>query len=168
MLEKMLLEAQRFVREMRTEGAPPRWLSFLGSSGTGKTFLARIINSKAVFPAPKVIGGFYPITYNCVWKWKKIINRLLGGDYGLRETLSEQHFLVLDDIGSARVRPTDFMAEELFDLLDSRLNKWTVITANIPLKTIGEQYEARTASRLARDGNICVACDTIDYALRQK
>lgn len=163
-------EAVHFTWAMRTEGAEPYWLTFAGSSGTGKSLLARHINKHAVFPRlPAIGGGFYKITWNCVWEWKSdILDRLLAGEYGIRRKLAEDHFVVLDDIGSEREQPTDFAIGELFGILNKRVGKWTVLTVNLPLEAIARKYDARISSRLIQDGNVCVKCDTMNYRFREQ
>ena len=145
------------------ERQPPRWLTLLGPSGTGKTYLGKLMTSRAVFPAGT--GGLYRISWNCTWRWKDYLGQVYQKHYELREVLSERPFVVLDEIGSNE-KVTDFAVEELFQLLEGRLGKWTVITANINLETIASRYDPRISSRLVRDRNVCVAIETIDYALR--
>ena len=61
--------------------------------------------------------------------------------------------LVIDDLGVER-DTSGFIKDRLFTLLEKRLNKWTLITTNLKLKTIQDSYDVRIASRIIRDGNI--------------
>jgi hypothetical protein len=61
-LSEMLGAAKDFIRDMAI-GKPPRWLSFLGRCGTGKTHLARSISrffkaEASIYIEPKTGGAF--------------------------------------------------------------------------------------------------------------
>ena len=66
-----------------------------------------------------------------------------------------KYFEVSNDAkGFTTVRDIYFNKIRLFTLLEKRLNKWTLITTNLKLKTIQDSYDVRIASRIIRDGNI--------------
>ena len=59
-----------------------------------------------------------------------------------------------------------FAIDKLYELLNERLGKWTVLTSNLTL-TQFQEWDQRIASRLIRDGNECVETVTKDFATRQ-
>ena len=60
---------------------------------------------------------------------------------------------------------TDFINSKLQQLLNKRLNKWTVITSNLSLNDFSHKDE-RIASRLVRGGNQVIQIDATDYYLK--
>jgi DNA replication protein DnaC len=173
-LEKMGLETARFLHEITTD-AVPRWLSFCGTSGAGKTMLARIIrqivgdkcegkeemrlNNAGRAEIKYRKGGFL--------NWGNAINnRMLKGDYDFLEDLQNYWFFVIDDIASEHERHRELSAAKLYQVLEARMGKWTVITSNLHVDQIGEKLDARIGSRLLREGNTVVDVDVEDFNLR--
>src|SRR5271165_5706890 len=164
---EMLSAAKDYVREMGI-GATPRWLSFLGWSGTGKTHLARGISR--FFKAHASIhidpetgarlgrrGGFIG--------WRKIVDRLRDGDYCVMDAVCNDWFVALDDIGTEKA--SDFSLAKLDQIIDARLGKWTVITCNFTRAEIAEHIDVRIASRLGRGKNVIVDdINAPDYSVR--
>src|SRR6516164_4756416 len=112
-LSQMLDAAKDFIRDMAI-GTAPRWLSLLGRSGTGKTHLARGVNRFFKVEAATYIekgtgaqlsrrGGFIG--------WRKVVDYLRDGDYGIIEAVCNDWFVALDDIGAERA--TDFSISKL-------------------------------------------------------
>lgn len=178
-MEHMKTEAASFTDDLFHDRSP-RWISFLGTSGAGKTMLARIINGlydkhrhgkidwqrsrssvDESCPGGKIIrwrGGFM--------NWGKVVNRMLSGDYEFLDDLRNYDFFVLDDIISEYQRLRELSASKLYDIFESRLNKWTVITANASLRQIGELLDPRISSRMLRGGSVVVDVEVPDYNLR--
>lgn len=177
-LEKGLKAATEFAARIRAWNSPsrgkygcpslrPRWLTMLGKSGTGKTHLARRLDAywqgrgrhytHPVCGANLIRSGGFRI-------WAQVVRELRGGDYRLTRELIEQDFLVLDDIGAEA--GTQFVAENLFNILNERLGKWTVLTANLNLEGLAKT-DSRIASRLLREGNVVVEMNTRDFAFRK-
>ena len=179
-LENMKTEAASFLDDMRND-REPRWLSLLGTSGAGKTMLARIIwdwfrhnrHSEINWPATErtrtpdrphgqIIrdrGGFM--------NWGNAINnRMLRGEYDFLEDMRGYSFFVIDDIASEYDRHRELSASKLYNVLESRLKKWTVITANLSLEQIGAKLDARIASRMIRGHSTVVDVDVVDFNLR--
>jgi DNA replication protein DnaC len=155
-LSEMLGAAKDFICDMAL-GTAPRWLSFLGRSGTGKTHLARGITR--FFKAEAAIyiesgteahlirrGGFIG--------WRKVVDHLRDGDYGIMDAVCNDWFVALDDIGAERA--SDFSVSKLDQVVDARLGKWTVITCNSSREEIAEHMDVRIASRLGRGKNVMV------------
>lgn len=97
-----------------------------------------------------------------------INNRMLKGDYEFLEDMRHYTFFAIDDIASEYERHRELSASKLYNVLESRLGKWTVITANLPLDAIGEKLDTRIASRMIRDNSVVVDVDVVDYNLRTK
>lgn len=148
-LEQMKTEAARFITAFK-RGLEPRWLSLLGTSGAGKTMLAKLIH--------KVCGGRFIL-------WTRIATNLREGEYRWFEdfVLAEQ-LLIVDDIGSEY--KTDFIVAKLFEMLNRRVKRWTVLTANLSLEQIGLCFDPRIASRMIRDNSKVVDVDVPDWNLR--
>ena len=168
-LSEMLDAAKDFIRDMAIE-APPRWLSFLGRSGTGKTHLARGIArffkaETATYIEPGT--GAHLIRRGGFIGWRKVVDRLRDGDYGIIEAVCNDWFVALDDIGAERA--SDFSVSKLDQVVDVRLGKWTVITCNFSREEIAHHMDVRIASRLGRGKNVIV--DGIfarDYSTRSQ
>jgi DNA replication protein DnaC len=168
-LAKMLRAAATFNRDIcRDFWGPAYWLTFLGSSGTGKTHLAKgawkAWERKAQFR--KARGGIEVPMDGYYWNWDRFINELRERHYGVFQDACRAKFLILDDIGAGHTS-SSFAIDKLYELLNARLDKWTVITANQKLETIAE-WDQRIASRLIRNGNQCIEAVTKDYATRTR
>ncbi len=168
-LRAMVDAAARFVKAIR-DGTKPHWLSFLGTSGAGKTYLARRIwrwyqNDSSVCRASIVEGEIcYPGSFN---SWPKIAGELLSNQgYWKLEELQLEKLVVVDEIGSDR-DPSGHVRDCLARVLSSRVGKWTVITSNKSLGEIQRDIDTRISSRMIRDGNIVVDVEMKDYALRK-
>jgi DNA replication protein DnaC len=155
-LSEMLEAATDFIRDMAI-GTTPRWLSLLGRSGTGKTYLARSITrffkaQAAIYNEPGTgahlsrRGGFIG--------WRKVVDHLRDGDYGIVDAVCNDWFVALDDIGAERA--SDFSVSKLDQVVDARLGKWTVITCNFNREEIAEHMDVRIASRLGRGRNVII------------
>jgi hypothetical protein len=152
-----------------------RWLTLSGNSGTGKTFLALQVwrwfmrqgrRPRSVVDG-RVIGGG-----GSFYKWRDLAQRCFDLDYSWLSDAAEADtwLLVVDDIASVR-DPSGNLAEQLWRLLDSRLNTWALFTSNKDLAQFAKLDPdggtgVRIASRLVRDGNEVVEVEAMDYALR--
>lgn len=181
-LEKMKLEAVSLVDDMSND-RHPRWLSLLGTSGAGKSMLTKIIwrifrdavHMQINWPASKrtqtlgcphgrIIrhrGGFI--------NWGNAINnRMLKGEYDFLEDMRDYSFFAIDDIASEYERHRELSASKLYNVLEARLGKWTVITANLSLEQIGASLDTRIASRMLRNESTVVDVNVPDYNLRKQ
>lgn len=166
-LTKMRLAAIEFAWHMVGRGTP-RWLTLLGTSGAGKTMLARIITDifmiglygQVEYESPTIIrryqGGF--IT------WNRLSNLLREGEFRMFDDICDHQFVVLDDIGSEH--PSPFTNAKLYEFMNRSLGKWRVITGNLPLEQVAERLDNRIASRMIRDGNVVVDVDVMDWSAR--
>ena len=128
-----------------------RWLTLYGKSGCGKTHLASA--AIATLKARDLRAQN--------WGWSVLKGCLLDGRHpGLFDQVAKMPYLAIDDIGA------DYMSSEkaagvsaslLYDLLESRLGRWTLITSNL---TPAELPDMRIASRLKRGLNELVDMTT--------
>jgi DNA replication protein DnaC len=181
-LEKMKRSAASFLDDMMCKRTP-RWLSLLGTSGAGKTMLARLIwrewdiryqmeidweaskrtqsDSRPYGELIRYRGGFI--------NWGNAINnRMLKGDYDFLEDMRKYSFFAIDDIASEYERHRELSASKLYNVLEARLGKWTVITANLSLEQIGASLDTRIASRMLRNESMVVDVNVPDYNLRKR
>lgn len=161
-LVAMLLEAERFKKDA-TEGKPPWWLTFCGPSGAGKTHVAsKLFNSlEALFSDhPSLLSGAKKIT------WQKLLPRLRNGDYWLVDDIRDANLILLDDFGTER--PTEFSLEKLYEIIEARTRKWTILTCNLSLERISQLMDTRIASRLLRDGSKVLDIAVQDFNLRER
>lgn len=134
-----------------------RWLTLCGQSGCGKTHLA-----KAAVNVLRNTGR----QAQC-WPMSKIASMLRDGEYGLTDHLCEVRFLALDDLGAEQM--SEFVRAQLYQVLNARLGKWTLITSNLSVHEIGDSIDIRIASRIHRGRNVVVeASDAEDFCLRAK
>jgi DNA replication protein DnaC len=161
----MIIAAANFILDVR-ENKPCPWLVLLGTSGAGKTHIARRIwrwwDKFLKFDVLPRSGQF------C--KFPNFIKECKGGDYGRTEDLADDRFVVMDDIG-AGADPKPWIASTLLQIIENRLDtesrKSTIITANLSLEQIGEMYDTRIASRLIRRGqDKVVEVNVTDFKLR--
>lgn len=151
-VKRMHHEAQRLLAEMATRGRSPRWLTLIGQSGCGKTYLSRAV--RAIARDQLRMKAQY-------WNVSRIADRLRSGEYDLCDHLAALDFLVLDDLGAEH--STEFSRSKLYQILDSRLGKWTVVTSNLSLAAIADTIDVRCASRIKRGGVVVDIPDSFDY-----
>lgn len=168
-LAAMVSHAARFVKDVKA-GRNPYWLSFLGKSGIGKTYLARKIwrwyKGSSHFNASADDAG--NITYPGQWcQWPTFAGDLLGNEgYGRLDDLQTEKLVVFDEIGADR-DPSGHVRDCLARVLSARVGKWTIITSNKSLGEIQRDIDTRISSRMLRDGSVVVDVDMPDYAVRK-
>ena len=159
-VERMVRVSAEWARDVR-DGEKPRWLSLLGSSGTGKTHIAKALwnwlSKKEDFEdkAQYVPQWIY---------WPKLVEDLRSGNaYNRYRDMMRWKYLVLDEVCAEN--QTEFSTEKLHNLLGSRVGRWTIVTSNKRAVDIAT-LDRRIASRMARGGSYVVDIRTKDYSLR--
>lgn len=151
-LVKMLDAVTKYVATVRDTGQG--WLSFVGSSGTGKTYLGEA--------ATRHLHG-------SVKRWPRFMAKMRSGDFNIYESVDAvatiTGVLMLDEIGVGNDAKT-FGLDLLMQVMEARRSRPTILTSNLTLQGLAE-IDARLASRLLRHGEV-IACDTLDFALRQR
>lgn len=154
---------------------PPYWLTFLGSSGAGKTMLVKLIAS---FFAKRLDGRLVPSLSSDkrhvranggMLQWYRCMDAMIGDhDYGFMAQAREDWLVAIDDVGVEYKAHRDMSASKLYDILTSRDGKWSIFTANLSVAQIGELLDMRIASRLLRHGAVVVDVLVPDFNLRQR
>lgn len=168
----MLAAAHRFCEDM-LNGHKPRWLTFLGISGIGKTFLSEMIwrffqEQGQWYKHPT---GANLVHYGRKIHWPIVVDRMKpphSTGYSTCDDLKTAWFAIIDDIGSEH-DPSKNGSQQLCQICSMRLrdeNRWTVFSSNKSLGQIESDMDRRIASRLVRDGNEVLTIDTMDYSLR--
>jgi DNA replication protein DnaC len=126
-----------------TRREQPYWLTLFGTSGCGKTFLARHIRS-----ALRKKG------IDCqLWNWGTSFDEIVSPDSHLMAHLIRLPVLILDDIGTGYTtsdKAADLHASKLYEILESREKKFTLITSNLSPQDIKDRLDCRISSRLFR------------------
>lgn len=174
-LIEALNEARLFVNSLKAEPwSCSGWmLSFIGKSGTGKSFLSgEIIPNElglndwwTLAKIPRLDDGgriISPTFYRA--SCRKLAEGIQSFTVDLTG-LAEPFLLVLDDFGAWH-DPSGFVTTKFDRLLREREGKWTLLTSNFTLPELGKN-DARIPSFMKRDRNRVVTMDTIDFALRK-
>jgi hypothetical protein len=173
---KMLEAALRFCSDA-LKGRPPRWLTFLGPSGTGKTFLLeqclQCLHDAAMAREWRVwvVEGRDQPGWGTPTHWRVIPARDLDSHW------SPRHFASLDlcyveDLGagaSMEKGSGKVLRDRVMELMQLRSRGWTMACANLLLEDIEAHFDGRLASRLGRDGSVFIELpkDTPDYSFRK-
>jgi energy-coupling factor transporter ATP-binding protein EcfA2 len=170
-------------------GDEPRWLSFVGHSGAGKTWLAEAIRVFLKHHAARTYaahyrrrtdpegrnylsGYLYQQEGRFLVKWPALIEKARNSDYWPLRCAADDFVKIIDDVGAETLdksgNPTPFAIGALSNLCDSRVRKWTVLTSNYDRAELAQRYDARIASRMMRDESVIVTCDVRDFNLRRE
>lgn len=159
-LEALVFKCAEFSMGIR-DRREPRWLSLLGTTGTGKTHCAKQLWTKLRNRLPGTSEYQPSFIY-----WPQFVNELRGGEaYGLVRDMQRWPLLCLDDVGAER-DTTGFASEHLNTLLGCRAGKWTILTSNLNLEQLGV-VDNRIADRIIRQPNLFVELSTESHSLRQ-
>lgn len=185
---EMLRAAQDFIADIR-EGQTPRWLVLLGSPGCGKTHIAirirdwlrkygrwcydKHVYSTLVHQAERSFS--YVQEASEMTKWGDLIESAREKDRWHFHRACRDHYKIIDDLGvdsftrdtTGHITPTPFAVQKMGEILDRRLNKWTVITANFSISTFSESFDSRIASRLIRNSVVVNAMGMRDFKLEE-
>jgi DNA replication protein DnaC len=159
-IEAMVDACGRFAVDF-TNGLSPRWISFLGVTGTGKTHCGRRLwenlkNRSSWRRTEYVPSEIY---------WPMFVADLRAGiAYERLRDLFSWPVLFLDDIGAER-DSTGFASENLNTLIGCRANRWTIITSNLMLEQLAA-IDPRISDRMIRKPNIVVEVNTVSHSLR--
>ncbi|MCD8071176.1 MAG: hypothetical protein LUE08_07330 [Akkermansiaceae bacterium] len=138
-----------------------RMLTLYGKSGSGKTHLAR--NAVNVLKSEGRTAQF--------WPWRKALSRMLDGEWELMGHLCRLPILALDDVGT-EFTGTDktrrLSNAKLYELIDERCGKWTLITSNLSPGDLADETDVRIASRLFRGNNVLIDMSSAeDYCFKR-
>lgn len=126
--------------------APAYWLTLFGSSGCGKTFLAR--HARSYLRNHGI---------DCqLWNWGTTFAKLNEPGSELITHLIHLPTLIIDDIGTGYTlseKSAELHSSRLYEILEARINRYTLLTSNLSPQQIRERLDARIASRLFRGEN---------------
>lgn len=145
-------EAARFCDDVLSN-RPPRWLSILGPSGIGKTFINRQICRR--------LGDWWKVTTETGRRrpWiAEIVPASDLGDYKASRDYAKADLVFVEDIGagSGEKGPGAVTRSRIAELLQLRSGKWTLLDANLYRAEVAELIDPRIASRLKRDGSVLI------------
>jgi DNA replication protein DnaC len=162
--------ALSFALDMITGRTPPYWLSLLGTSGAGKTMLAKIVSR--LFRCNKK-GAIVSETPSRIWyasggfiKWATLVQWIREGDWRAFNDVSDDWFVCVDDIGAEHA--TDLSRSKLYEMFDRGESKWRIWTGNLSLAQIDQRIDPRISSRMLRNSGVVVDVDVPDFNLRTK
>lgn len=124
--------------------ATPYWLTLFGRSGCGKSLLCKHV--------ARALRDRTARRY-MLRNWGALTGDVLGGNYALLSYAKEVPILILDDVGadfSATEKQRTLRAGMLYDILEARRSRWTMLTSNLSPAQLAEAYDPRCVSRLGR------------------
>lgn len=129
-------------------------LLFVGNTGLGKTFLANCIAKEVISTGKTVVYQTAPMLMDKIISYKFSYNKspLEKEQY---EKIFDVDLLIIDDLGTETMTNNKFT--ELFNIINTRLlkNKKILISTNLTLNELYEQYDERVMSRLIGNFTIC-------------
>ena len=135
------------------ETARARWVTLHGVPGCGKTHLCKKAIAILKNKGKKAQR----------WSWIKLRDDIFSQTCpGLIQQIKEMPYLAIDDIFSDD-RAKESSVSLLYELMEYRLGKWTLLTTNLAPE---KMPDARITSRLVRGHNVIVNLqEADDYSL---
>lgn len=124
---------------------------FIGNTGVGKTFLSNCITRE-------LIDRYYSVIYLSAAELFEYIARAKMEDdmfaKEINEHILEDDVLIIDDLGTELVNT--FTSTQLFYIINHRINteKSTIISTNLSIKLLRDNYSDRIVSRLLNSYDI--------------
>ena len=155
-MQRVLVRAQTYAAEF-PNAAQCGWL-ICGGVGTGKTFLAQCM-------ANAVLGRGYTAALCTAYE---VVQAFRFGQENQVRLLDNVDLLVIDDLGTEPLW-RNRTAESLFAVISTRLThgRGLIVTTNLDLPTLSEQYGERLVSRLT-DARRMIAVNLFGEDQRQK
>ncbi|WML36404.1 ATP-binding protein [Clostridium sp. OS1-26] len=145
-IENLVSKSQNLIKNFSSTDEN---LLFLGTSGTGKTFLSNCI-------AKELLDNGYLVVYRTAESLIQDLKHVrFNNDDVLEDLLINSDLLIIDDLGSEQI--TDFSKTELFNLLNRRLLKKNklLVSTNYDLEDLLKIYSERISSRLLGEFTLC-------------
>jgi DNA replication protein DnaC len=141
-----------------------------GENGSGKSHAAKSIfkwAGRVAMNLPMVHGdsGELKLADALFFNWPMVVDGFKTGQWYVIEEMFPCSLLVLDDLG-AEHDPSKIGVEKLYQIMEQRINKWTVITTNIPPESWEEKFERRIASRFLRNARHISLVNVPDFNAR--
>lgn len=141
-----VLDHCRVFAQSVADGKPYDSLLLQGDTGLGKTFLASAVGNFVV-AAKRTVVYFTFSEFMDLVRLQKFNEDEEGYREGLQRLL-DADLIILDDLGAEKV--TDFVAQELFNMINHRLNRQMpmVVSTNLRPDEMLDYYGERIGSRL--------------------
>ena len=129
-------------------------LLFVGNTGTGKTFLSNCIAYDLINKGYTVLYQTAPMLMDMAMEAKYSAEKRNTNKLKY-ESIFNVDLLIIDDLGTETLNNNRFT--ELFNIINTRLlkNKKTIISTNLMLNELSEEYDERVMSRLIGNYIIC-------------
>ena len=143
--------AEKFCNNI--ESKEQKNLLFVGNTGTGKTFLSNCIAYDLINKGYTVLYQTAPMLMDMAMESKYNFDR--NNSKIKYENIFDVDLLIIDDLGTETLNNNRFT--ELFNIINTRLlkNKKTIISTNLMLNELSEEYDERVMSRLIGNYIIC-------------
>lgn len=136
------------------ESSEQKNLLFLGTPGTGKTFLSGCIANEIIAKGYTVLYQTAPLLLDSIFEYK--YNQKTASSKELYDSLFQVNLLIIDDLGTENLTTARF--SELFTVINARLlnpKTKTIISTNFALEKLASSYDYRVISRLLGNFHIC-------------
>lgn len=140
---------------------PAHWLTMFGVPGCGKTMLAKLARHTLKDRGQEVQ----------LWNWPRVWRMCLDGEWGILDHLMNLPILILDDVGAEFTgsnKTSELNSARLYEIAESRLGKWTLITSNLSPDQMARSLGERFVSRIFRGNSVVNDMLTAhDYSFRK-
>lgn len=151
-IEKIKKIAEKFCDNI--DDNEQKSLLFVGNTGTGKTFLSNCIAYELINKGYTVLYQTAPMLMDMAMESKYNYDKKDNGKIRY-ESIFDVDLLIIDDLGTETLNNNRFT--ELFNIINTRLlkSKKTIISTNLMLNELSEEYDERVMSRLIGNYIIC-------------
>ena len=130
-------------------------LLFTGNTGLGKTFLSSCIANELLKQRKNVLYQTAPVMLDTIIDYRFGKSNV---DKSMYDNLLSVDLLIIDDLGTECMNQMKF--SELFNIINTRLlnqnhTTKTIISTNLSLKNLYNNYDERIVSRIVGNYNIC-------------
>lgn len=167
-LARVLPTVKQFVNAVMMRQPPKRWLTLLGASGIGKTFILKQA-FEFLEEHMRVKRGSGTGFAQCahIIPARDLTDWQSPRDYGAYD------LIYVEDIGSGSddsVGSGRVTRSRVTELMQLRSGKWTMADANLSVADIEARLDGRIASRLKRDGSwlLDIPSEVPDYWFRKE
>lgn len=146
--------ANNFIKNF--DNSDEKNLLFTGNTGLGKTFLSNCIAAEILKQGKTVLYQTAPNMLDAIIDYKFEKNNM---SYDIYDNILNVDLLIIDDLGTECMNSMKFT--ELFNIINSRLLNQnnhitkTIISTNLTLKDLHDNYDGRIFSRFIGNYNIC-------------